>query len=89
MPSRLASLRHAHLNRLKNRAVPLPRTKRPEHLKNLITLAPTQVVEIDRSTLNLFADQKVDQTEKSLKSLLVEPPRKHSLWGAAALYVLN
>ena len=48
-----------------------------------------QVVAIDRSALVLFAEQKVNQTEKSLKSLLVGPPRNHALWDAAASYVLD
>jgi hypothetical protein len=67
----------------------LPRAERPEQLGDFITLAPTHVVNIVRISLDLFAQQKVEQVEKSLKRLVVSPPRIRAVRGAAASYVLD
>jgi len=69
--------------------MPLPRAKRPEQLNDLITIAPTHVVDTALSDLGVLAEQKVDQAEKSLERLVVRPPRKHAVWGAGASYVLD
>jgi hypothetical protein len=77
-----ASLRRIHPNRLKNRTMPLPRAKRPEQLKGFFTLAPKHVVDIDRARIGVFAEQKVDQGEKSLERLVVRTLRKRAFGGA-------
>lgn len=76
---RWACLRRPHLNRLKNRTMTLPRAKRPEHLYDFITLAPTHVVDIAQANLDVFDKQKVDQAEKFLEHLVVRPPRNHAV----------
>lgn len=86
---RLRCASRAHPNRLKNRAVPLPRAERLEQQHDLITLALTQVVAFARADLVVFAEQKIEQVEKSLERLVLGPLRNHALWGAVAPYVLD
>jgi hypothetical protein len=67
----------------------LPRPKRPEQLDDFITLAPMHVAHIGCAHLDLLAEQKVDQAEKPLERVVVSPPRKRAVCGAAAPYVLD
>ena len=69
--------------------MPLPRAKRPEQLKGLFTLATKHVVDIGRVKIGVFAEQKVDQGEKSLERLVFRTLRKHAFWSAWASYVLD